>query len=193
MKRTEEPSKGHESLPSSTANSSFVMTKFMDRVIGNKKHSTGIMVHSFGGIPQQIKAREELVIQSAMESCTFKTGISCVLGFALGGAFGLFTAGLDPNITGDGETARSMTAREVVREMGKRGMSYAKNFAMIGCMFAGAECIIESHRACSDWKNGTLAGAVTGGLIGLRAGVKPGILGAAGFAAFSTVIDYFLR
>lgn len=67
-------------------------------------------------------------------------------------------------------------------------------------------------RGKSDWKNGTYAGGVTGGLIGLRgvkwlwfiylekivklcfvAGVKAGVIGAAGFAAFSTAIDYYMH
>lgn len=82
------------------------------------------------------------------------------------------------------------------------------------------------YRGTTDWKNGTYAGGITGGLIGVRgklslnnlegrhkiincidsvgasllflfwlisAGLKAGLLGAAGFAAFSTVIDYYMR
>ncbi|XP_014665934.1 PREDICTED: mitochondrial import inner membrane translocase subunit Tim22-like [Priapulus caudatus] len=167
------------------------LIELMERLMGDKKYSSGMIIMPNAGLPHRLKTREELLIENTMESCTFKTVISCVLGFGLGGAFGLFTAGLDPSITG--ADARQQTAKEVVQEMGKRGMSYAKNFAVIGAMFAGTECVLESHRGKTDWKNGTLAGGITGGVIGLRAGVKPGLLGAAGFAVFSTVIDYFLR
>ncbi|KAH7957234.1 hypothetical protein HPB52_016453 [Rhipicephalus sanguineus] len=86
-----------------------------------------------------------------------------------------------------------MTVRQVFSDMKAKSVSYAKNFAIVGAMFAAIECTIESHRAKTDWKNGTMAGALTGGLIGFRAGLKPGLLGAAGFAAFSTIIDYYLR
>lgn len=47
-------------------------------------------------------------------------------------------------------------------------LGYAKNFAMIGAVFTAIECTIETQRGKSDWKNGTYAGGVTGGLIGLR-------------------------
>lgn len=63
-----------------------------------------------------------------------------VLGFALGGAFGLFTAGIDPNITGP----ETPTVKLVWKEMKARTISYSKNFALIGAMFAGTECLIES-------------------------------------------------
>lgn len=63
---------------------------------------------------------------------------------------------------------KQQTAREIFREMKTTTLSYAKNFAVIGAVFAAIECSIESMRAKSDWKNGTYAGGVTGGLIGLR-------------------------
>ncbi len=58
----------------------------------------------------------------------------------MGAAFGLFTAGIDPNITG----TETPTARLVWKEMKARTVSYAKNFAVIGALFAGTECVIES-------------------------------------------------
>ena len=37
-----------------------------------------------------------------------------------------------------------MTARETLRDMGTKSKSYAKNFALVGLMFAGSECMLES-------------------------------------------------
>lgn len=66
-------------------------------------------------------------------------------GFVLGGAFGIFTAGIDSNAGIDPkDPLRTPTAREVLKDMGQRGMSYAKNFAIVGAMFSCTECIIES-------------------------------------------------
>ena len=65
-------------------------------------------------------------------------------GFALGGAFGLFTAGLDPNITGDSPHAPQRSGRDVLKEVRGRGWSMAKNFAIVGAMFSGTECLLET-------------------------------------------------
>ncbi|KAJ2942914.1 hypothetical protein O0L34_g15102 [Tuta absoluta] len=142
--------------------------------------------------PVIIKSNEEKMIEATVESCTFKSITSCVIGYGLGAAVGLFTSSLMPNVT-DASAAQTQTAREILRDMKNAMLSYAKNFAMLGLVFSGVECCIETARGKSDWKNGTYAGGVTGGLIGLRGGLKAGVFGAAGFAAFSTVIDYYMH
>lgn len=78
---------------------------------------------------------------------------------------------------------------------------HQKRFYPISTVFHEAvmlatDCTITNmtvYRAKSDWKNGTVSGGIVGGLLGLRAGIKPAIFGAAGFAAFSTVIDYYMH
>ncbi|CAB3369993.1 Hypothetical predicted protein [Cloeon dipterum] len=126
--------------------------------------------------PVTIKTNEEKMVEGFFESCPFKAGMSGVIGYGLGGALGLFSASVNPTITG--QEAKQQTAREVFRDLKTSTLSYAKNFAMIGLMFSAVECTIETYRGKSDWRNGTYAGAVTGGLIGFRAGLKAGIFGA---------------
>lgn len=61
------------------------------------------------------------------------------VGGGLGGVFGLFMSGLDSPITHE-----KITARQTLREMSQKSKSYAKNFALIGLMFAGTECMLEN-------------------------------------------------
>ncbi|XP_022109664.1 mitochondrial import inner membrane translocase subunit Tim22-like [Acanthaster planci] len=178
-----------DEIQDSTELSSVNMVDMMDVLIGpnKKKHNEGLRQF---GLPQAPKTREELTMERVMESCTFKTVMSCVLGFALGAAIGLFAASVDPV---DPDQAAKQKARDVLKDMGRRSVFHAKNFALIGAMFAGTECIIESYRGQSDWKNSPIAGCVTGGLIGYRAGLKPGVAGCVGFAAFSAAIDHYFH
>ncbi|KAH8870464.1 Mitochondrial import inner membrane translocase subunit TIM22 [Schistosoma japonicum] len=134
---------------------------------------------------------EELMVRRIMDSCPFKALLSCFGGFVLGGIFGLFSASVDPMSTVHG--AETPTTRQVMKEMYSRSLSHAKSFAMIGTLFAGTECALESCRGKSDLLNSTLSGAIVGGGIGFRAGLQACILGAAGFSIFSTAIDYYFR
>ncbi|XP_029644431.1 mitochondrial import inner membrane translocase subunit Tim22 [Octopus sinensis] len=161
----------------------------IDHVINHKVKQNDRFI-PLGGIPQLTRPQEEIMISRMFESCIFKSGISCVLGFALGGAFGLFTAGIDPMSTMSTETP---TTKLVLKEMKARTLSYGKNFALVGAMFAGTECTLETIRGKTELLNGTLSGGIVGGVLGLRAGLKAGVFGALGFAAFSTAIDYYLR
>ncbi|GAU96205.1 hypothetical protein RvY_07683 [Ramazzottius varieornatus] len=140
------------------------------------------------------RSREEKLMQSFFESCAFKTCLSTVGGFVIGGALGLFGASVDPYYSMGGRVdPATQTVRQVFREMGSRSLSSAKNFAMVGALFSSIECTVESYRGKSDWQNSAYSGGATGFLIGLRAGVKPGIIGGAVFAIFSVVIDKYMH
>ncbi|XP_066552295.1 mitochondrial import inner membrane translocase subunit Tim22 [Amia ocellicauda] len=166
----------------------------LEHLVGERRATRELNPTVMGGFPSPPKSKEQKMIERGMESCAFKAALACVGGFVLGGAFGVFTAGIDTNVGFDPkDPLRTPTAREVLRDMGQRGMSYAKNFAIVGAMFSCTECLIESHRGKSDWKNAVLSGCVTGGAIGFRAGLKAGVLGCGGFAAFSAAIEYYLR
>jgi len=60
----------------------------------------------------------------------------------LGAAIGLFSASVNPTITG--QEAKQQTAREVFKDLKVSTLGYAKNFAMIGLMFSAVECAIET-------------------------------------------------
>ena len=55
---------------------------------------------------------------------------------------GLLTMGVESQATAD--PSKIPTVRGTLKEMRQRMGSYAKNFAVIGCMFAMSECVIES-------------------------------------------------
>ncbi|XP_052072704.1 mitochondrial import inner membrane translocase subunit Tim22-like [Mytilus californianus] len=180
---------GTDKIPVLTPNDVQNFSFIVDNVIGEKKKHRNFFM-PFGTAPQMPKSKEEVFITAFFESCSFRASASCVAGFALGGAFGLFTAGIDPMST---MTTETPTTRMVLKEMKSRFFSYGKNFALVGCMFAGTECCLESYRGKTELINGTISGGIVGGVLGLRAGLKAGMLGAAGFAVFSTAIDYYMR
>ncbi|KAJ8871058.1 hypothetical protein PR048_027362 [Dryococelus australis] len=175
------------------------LDRLAEHMVGSlHRYRENIVIPRVAG-PVHVKTREEKMVEAAFESCTFKSAMSCVIGYGLGAVIGLFSASVGPTVPLPNEktqTAREVSASllsRVLREMKGTMLSYGKNFALIGAVFSAVECTIESYRGKSDWKNGTYAGAVTGGVIGLRAGIKAGVIGAAGFAAFSTLIDYIMH
>ncbi|KAH9909967.1 mitochondrial inner membrane translocase subunit Tim17/Tim22/Tim23/peroxisomal protein PMP24 [Xylariomycetidae sp. FL2044] len=142
-------------------------------------------------------------INALMESCFGKSVLSGGMGFAMGGVFGLFMASMaydTPYGTTPGANPQplsSLPLRQQIKigfkDMGTRSWSTAKNFGLIGLMFSGIECGIESFRAKNDLANGAAAGCLTGGILG-RSGGPMGVAGGcAAFAAFSTAIDAYMR
>ncbi|KAI5305051.1 glycogen synthase isoform 1 [Ascosphaera pollenicola] len=150
------------------------------------------------GLNEQEAAMVKM-IQGAMESCPVKSIMAGGMGFALGGAFGLFMSSMsyDTPMTPQGRELANLPIREQLRrgfkDMGSRSYSSAKNFAVVGALFSGTECCIEGLRAKNDLANGVAAGCITGGILGAKAGPQAALAGCAGFAAFSAAIDAYMR
>jgi mitochondrial import inner membrane translocase subunit TIM22 len=63
----------------------------------------------------------------------------------IGGALGLFGASVDPYYSMGGRVdPAQQTVKQVFKEMGSRSLSSAKNFALVGALFASIECTVES-------------------------------------------------
>lgn len=134
----------------------------------------------------------------------------------MGGAFGLFMSSFEyagPMMNEDlVKQTTKQQIKHVFKDMGTRAWSMAKNFGVVGMIYSGSECCIESvsrivkkhykfsniaikkkYRAKNDLYNSVAAGAFTGGLLAAKAGPQAMALGAGGFAAFSAGIDWYMH
>jgi len=63
----------------------------------------------------------------------------------MGGIFGLVMSSIDWSVT---EEEMKMTTKQQIKhsakQMGSRSLAMAKSFALIGAMFSGSECVVES-------------------------------------------------
>lgn len=91
---------------------------------------------------QTLKSPEEVRIERIMESCAFKSVLSGVMGFGLGAVLGLFTASVGPDATM--AAPEQQTVKAVFKDMKIKTLSYAKNFGLLGLMFAATECSLET-------------------------------------------------
>ncbi|KAI8970818.1 mitochondrial import inner membrane translocase subunit TIM22 [Trametes punicea] len=129
-----------------------------------------------------------------MESCIAKSIIAGGGGFVIGAFFSLMSSSFayeDPLLRQNLSTQQK--AREIFKEMGRGMWKSGKGFGKVGALFAGIECVFESYRAKNDMVNPVAAGFVAGGVLARNAGPKAVVGGGLAFAAFSAVIDMFLR
>ncbi|KAI1500527.1 mitochondrial inner membrane translocase subunit Tim17/Tim22/Tim23/peroxisomal protein PMP24, partial [Biscogniauxia marginata] len=144
-------------------------------------------------------------LNAMMESCFGKSVLSGVMGFGMGGLFGMFMASMSydtpfhvPGAPGAApQPIASLPLRQQLKvgfkDMGTRSYSTAKNFGKVGLLFSGIECGIEGFRAKNDLGNGVVAGCLTGGILARNGGPTAVAGGCAAFAAFSAAIDAYMR
>ncbi|KAJ2510334.1 Mitochondrial import inner membrane translocase subunit tim22 [Coemansia sp. RSA 1939] len=128
-----------------------------------------------------------------MDSCAVKAGFSGVAGYGIGAVFGLVLSGIEFSSPVDTSATTKQQIKTVFRDMGKKSLSSAKNFAIMAAIYSGSECMIESYRARNDIYNSVAAGCVTGGTLAMRTGPRGMAAGCAGFAAFSAAIDWYMH
>lgn len=122
-----------------------LFSELRDALIGPNRRRDNLLVPvTLGG--QGIKTKEEIMVEKFFESCAFKTSLSCVMGFGLGAAIGLFSASVGPEVNVTSPQPEQQSVKQVFREMKTKTFAYAKNFAILGAMFAATECTIESVR-----------------------------------------------
>jgi len=131
------------------------------------------------------------LIDFIMESCPFKAAVggimSTIFGFGIGAFFSLNS---NPAIETEGKGFGKQLA-ESFKQSGRQGYKTAKGFGLVGLLFAGTECVIETYRGKTDMKNTLGAGCASGAVLGIRGGVRSAVFGCVGFSAFSAAIDHF--
>ncbi|SPN97239.1 probable Tim22, subunit of the Tim22-complex [Cephalotrichum gorgonifer] len=161
---------------------------------------------SFPGMPQGLTPEEQQAamtktMENAMQNCFVKSALSGVMGFGMGGLFGMFMASMSydtPFHTAAGGTpVSSLPLRQQLsigfKDMGARSWSTARNFGKVGALFAGIECGVEGFRAKNDLANGAISGCITGAVLARNAGPQAAAGGCAAFAAFGLAIDAWMR
>ncbi|KAE8215237.1 hypothetical protein CF319_g6601 [Tilletia indica] len=153
-------------------------------------------------------AQSSKYMNQAMESCPFKVGMAGVMGFGFGAFFSLLGSSfaMDDPLRRSNVQAATMRngvtvppvelttaqqTKEFFKETGRGMYRTGRGFGKVGAIYSGVECCIEGYRAKHDMVNPVAAGFFTGAILARNQGPQAVLLGGAGFAAFSAVIDYF--
>ncbi|KAE9046711.1 hypothetical protein PR003_g1612 [Phytophthora rubi] len=139
--------------------------------------------------------------EESRESCWKRSVVACVAGAAMGVGLGTFLGTFEG---AHGELVGRNMREQLYNGLSKsikagyvRSIYFSKEFAMVGSIFAGVECVIERERAAHDILNPLLAGGVSGGALGAWAARSSGpkllvqntVKGAAGFAVMAVVFE----
>jgi import inner membrane translocase subunit TIM22 len=151
--------------------------------------------------PDYLKQQQTFIKYSNLvgESCLTKTVISIVGGGVLGLGMGVFFTALEagggPNtippapLKNPSKYQAVNILRQTGIQMADRSRFYSKSFAIVGGIYSTFDCAVEKYRGKHDRLNSLYAGCMSGGVLAYNTGPKGILIGCAGFAAFSVVID----
>jgi mitochondrial import inner membrane translocase subunit TIM22 len=162
---------------------------------------------TFPLVPNVISGRGELqhigLQNTLLENCFIRGIGALVMGYGMGVAFGMVFAGFssytpppEPFSGLPGQEVKSVPIlkqlKEGIIDMRNRGHSTGKNFAMVGAVYSTVECFLEKIRGKRDMRGAVTSGFVTGAVLAARAGPEAMIVGGAGFATFSAIMEILI-
>merc|ERR1711879_166765 len=114
------------------------------------------------------------------ESCITKSVMSFVMGGGMGFAFGMLFSS-----TGYQEVDHTLSTRKQLivhyKAAFRNALVMGKNFAWVGLVFAGTECLIEKARGKSDMWNNMSAACLSGAVLAAGGGPQAAAFGCVGF------------
>ncbi|KAF1794507.1 Mitochondrial inner membrane translocase subunit Tim17/Tim22/Tim23/peroxisomal protein PMP24 [Phytophthora cactorum] len=102
--------------------------------------------------------------EESRESCWKRSVVACVAGAAMGVGLGTFLGTFEG---AHGELVGRNMREQVTIDCDFKSIKAGYEFALVGSIFAGVECVIERERAAHDILNPILAGGVSGGALGV--------------------------
>ncbi|KNC56136.1 mitochondrial import inner membrane translocase subunit tim22 [Thecamonas trahens ATCC 50062] len=134
----------------------------------------------------------QMQAQDVMQACYVKAPLSGVAGMGLGAVFGLITGSINNEVTAVAGESKKEFFKRTLKHAGQHSWRMAKGFGLIGAIYTGTECYVEKYYGAHRLANAPIAGCISGFVIAIRAGPAAATASCAGFAAFSTAIDYFI-
>ena len=114
------------------------------------KHSFLLIMHK-NKAELQMPAPHNWHVCLVLDVCFLKCESAIIFithtGYGLGAVFGLFTAGMDSSMPNPMTGVADQSAKAILKDMRSRAVSYGKNFGVVGFMFSGTECLVESVSA----------------------------------------------
>mmetsp|Transcript_2627 Transcript_2627/g.3498 ORF Transcript_2627/g.3498 Transcript_2627/m.3498 type:complete len:202 (+) Transcript_2627:23-628(+) len=159
-----------------------------------KPHEGNYVVKSpiTGEVYELVAPSASTLMENPFQHNCLGMGIMGLIGGAIGGfLFGTFLSATSFSQY-DATQSTMQSTIQGFKEMGRAGISTAKNLAVFGAVLSTSECTLETIRGKSDVYNDMAASCFSGGILSYRGGSRGMAMGCVGMTGLGLAFDYFL-